>query len=427
MKKQEANKIAGISDEAVKSKTGKTWAEWIKVLDKAKAYEMPHKDIAIYLSEKHQVPDWWSQMVTVGYEQARGLREKHERPEGYQISVSKTLGVPVATLYAAWTDEAVRALAEAQVACHSRRDAGEVDPYHVDGQEQRRSPLLLQGPGQEPGDRAAQQAGECGGGREEQGILGAGAGQAKARAGGVDVTASPRTAQSPYVQTVKLELGGVRRRAPWNDRGIHMSPAEYEQIVSQIAQSLYKRVEGIAPEVKYGKKNLWQGKSGHEHQIDVSARGPSDLILVECKRWTSSVPVEKVLAFFGRVNDIAPTFAGEIHAVIVTTKSFQPGAEKVAKCYNIDLQIVHSASKFVFEYKRVGLAASSQSAFMRGAPLRSQVDSKRMRPPKWYGRRGERSPRRRFRTGRDPLGSSGSSAHRSSSQTPCLRMHPSWQ
>ena len=109
MKKQEAKKIAGISDEAVKSKTGKTWSEWIKVLDKAKAYEMPHKDIVIYLSEKHQVPDWWSQMVTVGYEQARGLREKHERPEGYQVSASKTLDVPVATLYAAWTDEAMRA------------------------------------------------------------------------------------------------------------------------------------------------------------------------------------------------------------------------------------------------------------------------------------------------------------------------------
>jgi len=108
MTKQEANKIAGISDAAVESKTGKTWAEWFKVLDKATAYEMPHKDIAIYLSEKHQVPDWWCQMVTVGYEQARGLRQKHERPEGYQVSVSKTMAVPVATLYAAWTDEAVR-------------------------------------------------------------------------------------------------------------------------------------------------------------------------------------------------------------------------------------------------------------------------------------------------------------------------------
>ena len=109
MKKEETNKVAGISDAAVQSKTGKTWAEWIKVLDKAKAYEMPHKDIAIYLSEKHQVPDWWCQMVTVGYEQARGLREKHERPEGYQISVSKTMAVPVTTLYAAWMDEAMRA------------------------------------------------------------------------------------------------------------------------------------------------------------------------------------------------------------------------------------------------------------------------------------------------------------------------------
>lgn len=39
-------------------------------------------------------------MVTVTYEQARDLRKKHETTEGYQISGSRTLPVPVSRLYA---------------------------------------------------------------------------------------------------------------------------------------------------------------------------------------------------------------------------------------------------------------------------------------------------------------------------------------
>lgn len=98
-------RVAGISDEAVLKKTGRRWGEWIELLDKAGAASMAHKDIARYLHQEHQVPDWWSQMVTVGYEQARGLRKVHETARGFQISGSKTIDVPIAQLYQAWSDE----------------------------------------------------------------------------------------------------------------------------------------------------------------------------------------------------------------------------------------------------------------------------------------------------------------------------------
>ena len=98
-----------IGDAAVQAKTGKTWAEWFAILDKAQATKMSHKEIVAYLSEQHQVGDWWQQMVTVTYEQARGLRAKHEKPEGFEISVSKTIGVPIATAFKAWKDARVRA------------------------------------------------------------------------------------------------------------------------------------------------------------------------------------------------------------------------------------------------------------------------------------------------------------------------------
>ena len=49
-------------------------------------------------------------MVTVEYEQARGLREKHERASGrFDISVSRTIAVPVGAIYEAWHNESKRA------------------------------------------------------------------------------------------------------------------------------------------------------------------------------------------------------------------------------------------------------------------------------------------------------------------------------
>jgi uncharacterized protein YndB with AHSA1/START domain len=106
---QPTSKVAGISSQAVAAKTGKTWAEWIAVLDKAGAKKMTHKEIVAYLRVEHGVGDWWQQMVTVGYEQARGLRQKHEMATGYQASVNRTVAAPVETLYRAWEDETARA------------------------------------------------------------------------------------------------------------------------------------------------------------------------------------------------------------------------------------------------------------------------------------------------------------------------------
>jgi hypothetical protein len=61
-------KSARMSDAAVQAKTGKTWDEWFKILDKAGGKKMNHKEIVAYLSEKYGVGPWWRQMVTVTYE-----------------------------------------------------------------------------------------------------------------------------------------------------------------------------------------------------------------------------------------------------------------------------------------------------------------------------------------------------------------------
>jgi len=101
--------VAGMSDEKVKAKTGCTWERWVYALDRHKADKMSHGEIATLVSEKYKVTDWWSQMVTVGYERIKGLRARGQRLDGtYEASKSRTFNVPVTTLFDAWSDEGVR-------------------------------------------------------------------------------------------------------------------------------------------------------------------------------------------------------------------------------------------------------------------------------------------------------------------------------
>jgi uncharacterized protein YndB with AHSA1/START domain len=103
-------KVAGMSDASVSKKTGRTWAEWVRVLDAARAAEKPHGQIAAHVASLG-TPDWWSQMVTVGYERIRGLREKGQRRGGaYETSKSRTFNVPVKTLFNAFANARTRRL-----------------------------------------------------------------------------------------------------------------------------------------------------------------------------------------------------------------------------------------------------------------------------------------------------------------------------
>jgi len=107
--KAPANFATKVSDDAVHKATGKTWPQWFALLDKAGCAKMSHKQIVAVVG-KHYSGGWWGQMVTVGYEQARGLRELNQSCDGvYQTSSSKTVNVPVARLFEAWHDPKRRA------------------------------------------------------------------------------------------------------------------------------------------------------------------------------------------------------------------------------------------------------------------------------------------------------------------------------
>jgi uncharacterized protein YndB with AHSA1/START domain len=92
-----------ISDEAVRARTGRSWKSWFTLLDKAGGRKMTHQEI-VAVAARNGAGPWWRQMITVNYEQDRGLRQRHERPDGYRISRSRTLPVPVEAVYDAWSD-----------------------------------------------------------------------------------------------------------------------------------------------------------------------------------------------------------------------------------------------------------------------------------------------------------------------------------
>lgn len=96
------------SPEAVRRATGRTPDEWFALLDAVGAERLPHRDIAGWLGSEHDVSPWWCQQITVEYERARGLRAKYETTRGFQVSVSKTLNAPLASLYAVVADARLR-------------------------------------------------------------------------------------------------------------------------------------------------------------------------------------------------------------------------------------------------------------------------------------------------------------------------------
>lgn len=97
-----------ISDDALKKATGRGWDEWCRLLDAEGAAKLPHAAIARLVDEKFDGGSWWSQTVTVGYEQLRGLRVLHQKTGGFEVSRSRTLAAPVARVYRAWHSAASR-------------------------------------------------------------------------------------------------------------------------------------------------------------------------------------------------------------------------------------------------------------------------------------------------------------------------------
>src|SRR3954447_9329652 len=98
------------SDAEIRRRTGRGWEEWFDLLDEWGAPERTHREAARWVAEQQGVvPLAWNAQAVVGsYERARGLRAVGEHADGFTITATKTVAVPVERLYDAFVDAGLR-------------------------------------------------------------------------------------------------------------------------------------------------------------------------------------------------------------------------------------------------------------------------------------------------------------------------------
>lgn len=113
---------------------------------------------------------------------------------------------------------------------------------------------------------------------------------------------------------------------------------EFEKIVGLLLDSEITK-DFPADKFRLFRDKRYRGKSGHSHQIDVSAElviaGTKVIILVECKHYSRKVGIDDIMEFATRISDV-----GAHKGVVVTTRGFQKGAIKLAQSKGIALVVV---------------------------------------------------------------------------------------
>ena len=110
----------------VERATNRTWDEWLAFMERVDAESLDHHGIALKVYAELdgtgiEPLGWWTQAVTVAYEQYIGRRIPGQRPDGtFQMSVSKSTPMAMADLMDAWVrfagqDDFVRGLVTGEV------------------------------------------------------------------------------------------------------------------------------------------------------------------------------------------------------------------------------------------------------------------------------------------------------------------------
>jgi uncharacterized protein YndB with AHSA1/START domain len=96
------------SESTMLQATGRGWAHWLSLLDEWGARDRKRGETTSFLMAEHGVPGWYAQAIASGFERTRGLRAKHQKPDGFTIYASKTVDVPIGSLYDAFVDPDMR-------------------------------------------------------------------------------------------------------------------------------------------------------------------------------------------------------------------------------------------------------------------------------------------------------------------------------
>ena len=205
-----------MSDEAIRRRTGRGWEHWLKLLDAWGATERPHKEVVAWLVEEHGIDGWGAQAVTVTYERARGLRAVGEGPNGFTVTASKTVAVPVDRLYEAFMDRSLRErwLPEAELRERTATKPRSARFDWGDGTHQAGGRLRVEGRGEERRGARARAARRRRGSGAHEGVLARAGRDAEGDAGGVSEFERQveNLIAKGYPEAAGLEPAAFRRR-----------------------------------------------------------------------------------------------------------------------------------------------------------------------------------------------------------------------
>ena len=90
------------SDERIRERTGRGWEEWFDRIDTWG--ELTHREIARRIAAELGIDPlaWNAQAITMSYERTRGGRLAGQREDGFAVTATKTLPVPVEQLFDAF-------------------------------------------------------------------------------------------------------------------------------------------------------------------------------------------------------------------------------------------------------------------------------------------------------------------------------------
>ena len=98
------------SDETIRERTGRGWEEWFDLLDEWGAADKTHREIARWLAGQQGIHPlaWNAQAIAGSYERARRGRQVGEHEDGFTVTATKTVAVPVERLFDAFVDASLR-------------------------------------------------------------------------------------------------------------------------------------------------------------------------------------------------------------------------------------------------------------------------------------------------------------------------------
>jgi hypothetical protein len=99
------------SDATIRERTGRGWEEWFDLLDDWGAADKTHREIARWLAGQQGIHPlaWNAQAIAGSYERSRRGRQVGQHEDGFTVTATKTVAVPVERLYDAFVDASLRA------------------------------------------------------------------------------------------------------------------------------------------------------------------------------------------------------------------------------------------------------------------------------------------------------------------------------